>query len=249
MMQYTAVWAHRGASAYAPENTLAAFLLAAKLGADGIELDVHLTKDKKVVVCHDSDIKRTSNGEGLIEEMTYEELCAYDFGYPAVFGKRFEGERIPLLEEVYRAILPYKLIVNVELKSTSAGIEKAVLQVEEDCGATGAVIYSSFVHTYLSELKALKPEVPVAPLYGENAEFVALGKGLNATALHPAYSGVLADNEYVQKAHQAGLRVHPYTPNANDTLIALTEMGVDAVITNYPDRAIEIRNNKLRRFI
>lgn len=248
-MLYTAVWAHRGASAYAPENTMAAFLLAQKLGADGVELDVHLTADGKVVVCHDADIKRTSNGKGVIEDMTYEELASFDFGYADVFGNRFEGERIPLLEEVYRALLPCNTIINVELKKSRPELVRAVLKLEEECGAAGAVIYSSFVHEYLEEIKKINPAAPVAPLYGCCKEFVALGKGLKATAIHPSYGDVFSDADYVRKAHAANLRVHPYTPNDFDTLFALTELGVDAVITNYPDRAIEIRNNKLRRFI
>ncbi|MBQ3082276.1 MAG: glycerophosphodiester phosphodiesterase [Clostridia bacterium] len=248
-MLYTAVWAHRGASAYAPENTMSAFLLACRLGADGIELDVHLTADGEVVVCHDANIKRTSDGKGVIEEMTLEELYRYDFGYPDVFGTRFKGEYIPTLKEVYRAVLPFGVIINTELKRTRPEIVKAVLQVEEECGAAGAVIYSSFEHDYLKELKALNPAAPVAPLYGTDGAFVELGKKLNATALHPAFGGVLADTEYVKKAHDAGLRVHPYTPNSIDDLTDLVEAGVDAVITNYPDRAIEIRNKKLRRFI
>ncbi len=247
-MQYTAVWAHRGASAYAPENTMAAFLLAKRLGADGVELDVHLTADGKVVVCHDGDIKRTSNGEGAIEDKTYEELLGFDFGYPAAFGKRFEGERIPLLEEVYRALIPCGMTVNVELKKTRPEIVDAVLKIEADAGAVGSVIYSSFVHEYLKELKEKSPAAFVAPLYGEEKEFVALGRGLSACALHPSYIGVLADADYIRTAHAAGLRVHPYTPNAAETVSALVEMEADAVITNYPDRAIDIRNKKLRRF-
>lgn len=248
-MQYTAAWAHRGASAYAPENTLAAFLLAKRLGADGVELDVHLTADGKVVVCHDGDVKRTSNGEGLIEEKTYDELLGYDFGYPTAFGKRFEGERIPLLEEVYRALIPCGMTVNVEIKKTRPEIVEEVLKVEKKCEATGLVIYSSFVYDYLKELKALSPDAPVAPLYGEDDRFVALGKELDACALHPAYTGVLADAGYIRAAHEAGLRVHPYTANSRDTISALVKMGADAVITNYPDRAIEIRNESLRRFV
>ena len=248
-MLYTAVWAHRGASAYAPENTMSAFLLAQKLGADGVELDVHLTCDGKVVVCHDADIKRTSNGSGLIEDMTYSELAEWDFGYSDVFGNRFGGERIPLLEEVYRALLPYDMVINVELKRSHPELVKAVLKVEEECGAAGAVIYSSFVYEYIKEIKAINPAAPIAPLYKYDSEFVELGKELNATAVHPSYHDVLSSTDYVRRAHQANLRVHPYTPNDHETLFTLTEMGVDAVITNYPDRAVEIRNNKLRRFI
>lgn len=248
-MLYTAVWAHRGASAYAPENTMSAFLLAQRLGADGVELDVHLTADGKVVVCHDADIKRTSDGAGVIEDMTYEELVSRDFGYSAVFGSRFEGERIPLLEEVYRALLPYDMVINVELKKSRPELVREVLKLEEEYGAAGAVIYSSFVHDYLKEIKEINPAAPVAPLYKYDSSFVELGTELKATAVHPSYHDVLASADYVKRAHEASLRVHPYTPNDHETLFALTEMGVDAVITNYPDRAIEIRNNKLRRFI
>lgn len=248
-MLYTAVWAHRGASAYAPENTMSAFLLAQRLGADGVELDVHLTADGKVVVCHDADIKRTSNSSGLIEDMTYEELACLDFGYPDAFGSRFNGERIPLLEEVYRALIPYNMVINVELKRSHPELVDAVLKVEEECGAAGAVIYSSFVYEYIKELKAKNPAAPIAPLYKYDSKFVSLGEELKAIAVHPSYHDVLLDHDYVKKAHAANLRVHPYTPNDHETLFLLTEMGVDAVITNYPDRAIEIRNDKLRRFI
>lgn len=248
-MLYTAVWAHRGASAYAPENTMAAFLLARRLGADAVELDVHLTADGEVVVCHDNDIKRCSNGEGLIEDKTLEELLSYDFGYSALFGERFKGEQIPTLKEVYRATVPYGVLVNVELKRSRPEIVKAVMELEKECGVAGAVIYSSFVHSYLEEIKELNPAAPVAPLFGTDPDYVNLGKGLKATALHPAFGGVLADKDYVKNSHRAGLRVHAYTPNSIDDLVALTEMGVDAVITNYPDVAIEIRNKKLRRFI
>ncbi len=248
-MLYTAVWAHRGASAYAPENTMAAFLLARRLGADAVELDVHLTADGVVVVCHDNNIKRCSDGEGLIEDMTYEELASFDFGYSALFGERFKGERIPTLAEVYRATVPYGVLVNVELKRSRPELVRAVMELEAECGVAGAVIYSSFEHSYLEEIKAINPAAPVAPLFGTDPQYVKLGKALKATALHPAFGGVLADGDYVKNSHGAGLRVHAYTPNRVEDLTALTELGVDAVITNYPDVAIEIRNKKLRRFI
>lgn len=247
-MLYTAVWAHRGASAYAPENTMSAFLLARRLGADGVELDVHLTADGEVVVCHDADIKRTSNGTGLIEELTLSQLKEYDFGYAQAFGTRFKDERVPTLREVYAATVPYGVVVNVELKDTRPEIVEKVLALTKECGAEDAVIYSSFNHGYLKQLKSLAPTAPIAPLYGTVEEYTSLGTSLGATALHPAYGGVLADADYVKNAHAAGLRVHPYTPNGVAELTALTEMGVDAVITNYPDKAIEIRNKKLRRF-
>ncbi len=247
-MQYTAVWAHRGASAYAPENTLSAFILSAKLGADGIELDVHLTKDGEIVVCHDASINRTSDGEGVIEEMTLEELRQYSFGYSTAFGKRFYDEKIATLAEVYDAILPTDLVINVELKRTNPGIVDKVLELDKKYNAGDRVIYSSFVHEYLEELKEKSPESVVAPLYGDDPEYLRLGALLKASALHPAFAPVLANEDYMSNAHAAGLRVHAYTPNSREDLKALMEVGVDAVITNYPDRAIDIRTKILRRF-
>lgn len=247
-MNYTAVWAHRGASAYAPENTLAAFRLSSLLGADGIELDVHLTKDGEVVVCHDASINRTSDGEGVIEEMTLAELKEFSFGYPTAYGKRFADERIATLGEVYEEILPTGLVINVELKRTNEGIVDKVLALEKEYKATGQVIYSSFAHDYLLELKMKSPDCVTAPLYGDDPDFVMLGTQLQAAALHPSFAPVLADPDYVTKAHEAGLKVHPYTPNSKADLTALMHAGVDAVITNYPDRAVDIRTKLLRRF-
>lgn len=247
-MNYTAVWAHRGASAYAPENTLSAFRLSALLGADGIELDVHLTKDGEVVVCHDAAINRTSDGEGVIEEMTLEELRQYSFGYPAAFRKRFEDEKIATLGEVYKAMLPTGLVINVELKRSLDGIVDKVLELEKQYGATGQVIYSSFVPEYLLELKDKDPDCVIAPLYGDDPEYLRLGEQFKALALHPSFAPVLANPDYVKNAHDAGLRVHPYTPNSAEDIKALMDAGVDAVITNYPDRAVDIRTNILRRF-
>lgn len=247
-MEYTAVWAHRGASAYAPENTLTAFIMAARLGADGIELDVHLTKDGEVVVCHDASVGRTTDGEGVIEEMTLAELKALCFGYPDAFGKRFLDEKIATLGEVYEAILPTGMVINVELKKTNDGIVDKVLELEKQYKAKGQVIYSSFCHNYLMELKAKSPDCVTAPLYGDDPDYIMLGEQLQATALHPSYLPVLADPDYVSKAHEAGLRIHAYTPNSKEDLKALMDMGVDAVITNFPDRAVDIRTKILRRF-
>ncbi len=246
-MQYVNVLAHRGASGYAPENTMTAFLLAKRLGADGVELDVHLTADGVVVVCHDSDVARTTNGEGVIEKMTYEQLLELDFGYPDVFGKKFEGEKISTLEEVLNAMIPAGLIVNVELKATSEGIVQKVLAIEEKYRDTGLVLFSSFKHDYLRELKKLSPNSVVAPLYWTDDDFVNTGKSLNAAALHPAWNCVTDTEDYCKKAHEAGLKVHPYTPNKCADLETLMKLGADAVITNYPDRAIDIRTKLLRR--
>ncbi|OGO88958.1 MAG: hypothetical protein A2Y15_09100 [Clostridiales bacterium GWF2_36_10] len=247
---YTAIWAHRGASIYAPENTLPAFILASRLGADGIELDIHITKDKQVVVCHDHTIDRTSNGTGVITEMTLEELKQFDFGYPTAFGGRFTGTKISTLGEVYDAVKATDMIVNVELKYTAAQPEGVALTlaVTEQHGMKDRVIYSSFAHYGLAEAMRLDSTCIVAPLYGtmDNPCEAALAYG--ASALHPGYGDTLKPG-YIDEAHSKGLRVHPYTIDNPGVMSQLLNLGADALITNYPDIAKNLRDKHLKKFI
>lgn len=130
LTEKTLILAHRGASGYAPENTMEAFELAAKMGADGIELDVHLTADGEVVVCHDEKIDRTSNGQGLITDYTLAELKAFDFGYHFYEGEG-KGFKIPTLDEVYGLMSSCGMLVNVEIKSADPEIIRACDAVAE----------------------------------------------------------------------------------------------------------------------
>ena len=246
-MIYTAIWGHRGASAYTPENTLTAFDMSRKMGADGIELDVHLTRDGKVVVIHDNDIKRTSNGEGIVEEMTYDELLKYDFGNPGVFGNKFEGTQIPLLSEVYELFDGTGMTVNVEIKNSLDGVVEETLKIAAEYGYEDKVIYSSFVHEYLAKAKKLDPSTVVAPLFKEEPDFVTLAKTLSAVAVHPAWQTVAQDG-YIKTAHGNGIRVHAWTVNDAPTINKLLVGQVDAIITNFPDIAVEMRNSRLRLF-
>ena len=141
----TLILAHRGACGYAPENTMEAFELAAKMGADGIELDVHFTSDGEVVICHDEKINRTSNGQGLVTDYTLAELKAMDFGYH-FYGEQRKGVKIPTLDEVYELVSPLDMIVNVEIKSADPEIVKACDIITERHGMRDKVIYSSFNH-------------------------------------------------------------------------------------------------------
>ena len=109
----TAIWAHRGASAYAPENTLEAIELALRMGADGIELDVHRTRDGKLVVIHDETVDRTSNGSGYVKDMTCAELKKLDFSNGF---EKYRGARIPTLKEVYGMLRSTQALINVEIK-------------------------------------------------------------------------------------------------------------------------------------
>lgn len=140
------VWAHRGASGYCPENTLAAFQKAVELCADGIELDMQMTSDGELVVCHDETIDRTSNGSGWIKDKTLAELKALNFSY----GKKgFSGATIPTMREVFELLDDADIMINIELKTGIVfypGMAEKLLKLTSECGFSDRVIYSSFNH-------------------------------------------------------------------------------------------------------
>ena len=145
-MERTLVWGHRGASGYAPENTMTAFEKAVELGADGIELDVQLTKDGELVVIHDETIDRVSGGSGWVKDFTYAKLIKHNFNRT---HPEYEHAQIPTLEEVYALIKPTDLTINVEIKTGVVfypEIEERVLDLTERMGLTERVIFSSFNH-------------------------------------------------------------------------------------------------------
>ncbi|MDE6182363.1 MAG: glycerophosphodiester phosphodiesterase, partial [Eubacteriales bacterium] len=142
----TKIFAHRGASAYAPENTMEAFKLAIKQNADGIEIDVHLTKDNHVVVIHDETIDRVSNGKGFVRDYTLEELRQFSYNYNF---NQYENVKIPTLEDVLELIKPTNLILNIELKTNFLwyeNIEEIVLSIVDKFEMQDRIIYSSFNH-------------------------------------------------------------------------------------------------------
>jgi len=234
------VYAHRGASGYAPENTLEAFELAMRQGAHGVELDVHLSADGEIIVAHDETIDRVSNGSGYIKDMTVAELKRFRFNktFPA-----YENATVPTLREVFALLLPTGLHVNVELKNSEIdypGLEKKCVELAEEMGMTGRVLYSSFNHYSLLRVKALGQDLPCGLLYGATmvrpwAYAVALGMD----ALHPQMAELLVPDE-CKLAHRAGIAVNTWTVNKPEHLHMAFAAGADIVITNYPDRALEI---------
>ena len=154
----TKVWAHRGASGYAPENTIPAFKLAVEQKADGVELDVHLSSDGKLMVIHDETVDRTSNGTGRVVDMTCQELKKLDFsnGMPG-----YKDVRIPTLKEVYGLLKNTNLTINVEIKCDVViyyGIWDKVIELEREMGMQGRIIYSSFNHYVLMKLREVDPK-------------------------------------------------------------------------------------------
>ncbi len=236
------VWAHRGASGYAPENTLESFALAAEQGADAIELDVQLSRDGELVVIHDETTDRVSGKKAWVKDLTLKELKELNVSLPHPEG--YAVTRIPTLREVYELIRPTGLNINVEIKSSIVWypqIEEKVLALTVQMGMEERVIYSSFNHYSLVKLKELDPSVKTGMLY----EDVLIGAApyarntVHVEALHPALYH-LQDPDYVRTAHEYGLETHVWTVNEPEHLRMCIEMGVEAVITNYPDRAREI---------
>lgn len=234
------IWAHRGASVDAPENTLAAFDLAARQGADGIELDVQLSADGVVVVCHDETLERTTDGSGAIAQMTLAQLRTLD----ASGGREgFVGARMPTLDEVFDLVADTGMVVNVELKNSVVaypGLEAAVEATLSRSRLAGEaperVIYSSFNHRSLALLATTGTSVPLGVLHVEPmVRPWDYARSFGAGALHPYWGSVGPDE--VAAAHAAGVRVHPWTIDAPEQLADALARGVDAVITNVPARA------------
>lgn len=228
----TKIWAHRGASAYAPENTLEAFQLAIDMGADGVELDVQFSKDKQLVVIHDSNLERVSNVSGTVQSYTLEELKAFRFN-----NKRadYAWAQIATLEEVYQLIKPTNLTINVELKTSrnqNSGIEAAIAKLTKDMGIASRVLFSSFNHNSIVRLKELIPDAKFAFLQSEELVNAAMyAKNCGVEALHPDKFFVW-DDEYLRQCRELRIEVHPFTVDTIEELWKCYDREVDAVITN-----------------
>ncbi len=231
------IFGHRGASHAAPQNTLAAFRAAAEMGADGVELDVHLSADGVPVVIHDGRVDAVTDGTGNVACLTLAQLQSLDAGVR--FSSAFAGERIPTLEQV---LLTFGsgMLINIELKSTNrrdAALETAVVALVRRLGLTERVWFSSFKPFSLSQARLLAPEIPCGLLYD------ALGIGAHLLgpitpheALHPHH--VLLSKERIRRAHSRGLWVATWTVDDISRAQVLADWGVDAIITNEPDRLL-----------
>ena len=234
------IWGHRGASGHAPENTLPAFKMAADMGADGVELDIQQTKDGVIVVCHDETIDRTSSGAGWLKDFTCEELRRLDFSNG---NAAYEDVKIPTMEEVFYLLAPTGLTINIELKTGIIfyeNIEEKILDLTKKMGWEDRVIYSSFNHYSVRKIKELDPGAKVGLLYGDGPiDMPGYGRRLGADALHPAFYN-LQYPDYMEDCRRYGLDVNVWTVNSTADLMQCREYGVNAVITNYPDKALKL---------
>lgn len=234
----TKIQAHRGASAYAPQNTMAAFRKAVEMNADGIELDIHLSKDGQIVVCHDSTIDATSNGSGEINDMTYEEILKYDFSNEFT---QDSPQHAPLLKEVLELLKPTNMILNIEVKAYDAGVP--AMELVKSMGMEKQVLYSSFNHRCIRQMRELDPTIDAGLLYGDepSEDMESYIKEYNATAVHPHYNSV--NEKIVEICERNGYKIRAWTANDAEDIEAMVKFGIDTVITNYPDRGLNIRDS------
>ncbi len=229
-------YAHRGASGYYPENTMIAFEKAIELGCDGIETDVQMTKDGILVLIHDETVKRTTGKEGWVKDYTYEELK--NLNAANYFGLKDSFHPIPKAEDLLALAKKHNILVNYEIKTGIVfypGIEGKLIQLIKDYNMENNVIISSFNHYALVDCNNIAPEIKTAILYGEGLYHPErYCKDIGAMALHPAFYTITS--EIVRDAHREGLIIQPYTVNDEDTMKRLISLGVDGIITNYPDK-------------
>ncbi|MFN2234495.1 MAG: glycerophosphodiester phosphodiesterase [Anaerolineales bacterium] len=225
------VIAHRGASAHAPENTMAAFQLAFDQGADGIELDVMLNKENRVVVIHDDTVDRTTNGTGKVSQMTLEQLKFLDAG---------DGERIPTLSEVLERF-GGRFLINIELKNYHSMFDKlpiVVMKLVKSFNLAESVLLSSFNPFNLSRIHRHLPQVKLGLITQPKMAKSWLWRLFPHDALHPYFNDV--DQKLVTGLHTNYREVNVWTVDEPAEMRRLALLGVDSIITNYPKRAQEV---------
>ncbi len=237
------VFAHRGASAYAPENTLAAFALAIEQGADAIELDAKLSADGHAVVIHDLTVDRTTGMQGSVREMTLAKLRALDAG--SFFSPKFHGEKIPLLEEVFESF-GRRTFINVELSNHETpddNLVETVCMLVKKFNLQKRILFSSFHPRSLAKARGLLPEVPRGLLANDDYRALWVRSFIfyfgNYQALHPHLR--TTSPQQIRRVHRLGRRLHVFTVNEEPALQKVFRWGVDGVFTDDPLLAMRVR--------
>ncbi len=243
----TLIIAHRGASRRAPENSLAAFTMAKKLGADAVELDAKLSADGQVVVIHDQSVDRTTNGKGLVRNLSLKELQTLDAG--GWFHPQFKTERIPGLGEVFEAI-GGKMLINIELTNYATPkddlLEKVAILVKAH-KLEGMVIFSSFLPCNIQRIQKLLPKIPAGLLAspGFLGAFSRswIGGLYSPDLVHPYFAD--ASERFVNRQHALGRGVNVWTVNSPDDIKKMIAFGVDGIITDDVETTRKIRDREL----
>ncbi|MCA1030672.1 glycerophosphodiester phosphodiesterase [Bacillus timonensis] len=240
-MTDTKIFGHRGAAGTSPENTMESFIEAKNMGADGIELDVQMTKDDVLVVIHDEKVDRTTNGSGWVKNFTYEELRQLDASYK--FNKEYGFCAIPTLENVFTwaASVP-NFFINVELKNGLVqykNLEEKVLNLVNQYNLKDRVILSSFNHYSMVKCRKLDSEIEIALLFMEGIyEPWDYAKRLKANSIHPYHP--VATTELISKSNSNDIKVRPFTVNDEKLMKKFSDDGCSGIFTDYPEKAVSL---------
>lgn len=245
MRYQTKIYAHRGASHHAPENSMEAFQLAYDMGADGIELDVQMTKDGQLVVVHDEEISRVSDGIGYVKDYTFEELRCFQFNRT---HPEYKDIKIPLLEDVLKYFKQKKdFLFNIELKNNIfayKGMEEKVLNVVKEYGVLERTLFSSFYHKSVLRLREMDYSTKIAFLYCDGILNVSdYVKKYAVDAVHPAWY-LMDRDDMLFSLKQTEIDVNVWTVDSGKEIRRLCDMGVNGIITNKPDLGSEIRDDR-----
>lgn len=237
--------AHRGASGYAPENTIAAFDKAVEMNADYIEIDVQRSQDGKLVVIHDQTVDRTTNGTGNVKDLTFQQLNRLDAG--SWKGIQFTGEKIPTFEEILDRYYE-KIGILIEIKSPELypGIEEHVVQVLKernlDQPRNGKIIIQSFNHDSMKKMNQLLLNIPIGVLTSNKehtTEQALKDFSTYADYFNPNYK--MLTEELVNQAYSQGMKVFPWTVRSDEAVDFVLDMNIAAIITDYPEY-VDARN-------
>lgn len=248
------VFAHRGGGGLAPENTLPAFEQAVAMGVDGLELDIHATRDGVLVVAHDATVERMTDGQGAIADMTVAALQRLDAGYHwtadggRTFPFRGTGLYLPTLEEMFARF--GRTRINIDIKQRRPSIVRPFVDLIRRYGMAENVLVGSFHGDTLAEFRRACPEVITAGSMAEVRRFFILNKlrlpwlyrGRAQAFQLPEYSDDthVVTPRFVRNVQRRGVQVHVWTVNAVDDMRRLLEWGVDGIITDYPDRLMAL---------
>lgn len=233
-------FAHRGFSGRYPENTMLAFSKAMEAGADGIELDVQLTKDGHVVIIHDETVDRTTNGTGAVVSYLLEDLRKLDAS--STYTGQMGFNPVPTLREYFELVKDFSIITNIELKTSVnqyPGIEGKVLELIREFHLEDRVILSSFNHFSIMRMKEMAPDLT----YGFLSDTWILDAGAytenyGVTCYHPSVE--MMTQEIVDELKAHGRVINVWTVNQKEQIRDLYAKGVDCVIGNYPDLTAQV---------
>lgn len=238
MAQKTLVIAHRGASGSAPENTIPSFRKALEMGVDFIELDIHLSKDGELIVMHDETVSRTTNGKGKIKNLTLSQIKGLDAG--SWFSGEYKGLVVPTLDEVFQ-LVSGKTKLLIEVKGTSVkskGIEKILIDKIYRYNAKKWCVVQSFDEKILEKIREVDPSVSLHRLISGPIVFQSK-KTDDFLALNPHYR--FATKRKIEKLHSKNLKIFVWTVNDVEKMKKLIAMGVDGIITNFPEKLKQLQ--------